>query len=47
MGKYLAIGAIAALSVAVGLVAPSAANATLLEFDFSGDYHDAGGGDGS
>jgi hypothetical protein len=42
VGKHLAIGAIAALSVAVGLVAPSVANATLLKFDFSGDYHDAG-----
>jgi hypothetical protein len=42
LGKYLAIGAIAALSVAAGLVAPGVANATLVKFDFSGDYNDDG-----
>jgi PEP-CTERM motif-containing protein len=42
VGKNLAIGAIAALSVAAGLVAPGVANATVEKFDFSGSYYDDG-----
>jgi hypothetical protein len=38
VGKYLAIGAIAALSVAAGLVAPGVANATVEKIDFSGSF---------
>jgi hypothetical protein len=38
VGQYLAIGAIAALSVAAGLVAPGVANATVEKFDFSGSF---------
>jgi hypothetical protein len=42
VGKYLAIGAIAALSVAAGVVAPGVANATVEKFDFSGSFGTTG-----